>query len=160
MKLVINKNKIIASVSDDFMTEMETINYHDTFHPLLIDFYVIQEDKSISFDYHKYLKQVAQENLDKFAQEKHYDNMLTLCSYVSDINPVYASDAKIGLQLRSSYWTKIFEIISDIESGNRPQVTLFEEIESELPVLKWEAETQEVIPEVTKTVRKRKNVTA
>jgi hypothetical protein len=159
MKLVIDNNKIIATVSDDFMTEMETISCPDIFHPMLIDFYIIKEDKSVSFDSHRYLKQVAQENLDKFAQEKHYDNMLTLCSYASDINPVYAKDAKIGLELRSSYWSKIFEIIADIESGKRPQVTLFEEIESELPVLQWKAETQEVIPEVAKPVRKRKNAT-
>ena len=79
----------------------------------------------------------VRDRLNNFAKTRMYDDILSACSYVNDSNLKFKSEAEYCIQMRSETYSKLFEILSDMESNKRPLITNFNAIESELPNLVW-----------------------
>lgn len=80
----------------------------------------------------------VQNALDRFARERGYDNILSLCSYSHDASYTYSVEGSKGLHLRSITWTKFGNLIQEVNSGKRPMFYSYSEIEKLLPPLTWE----------------------
>lgn len=87
---------------------------------------------------HKLLKDV-QQHLDKTAQVRKYDSLLSLCTYATSTNAVFQAEGQAGVQWRDDMWTKVYQILDQIDLGDRPASTTFDDIAKELPVLIWPA---------------------
>lgn len=81
----------------------------------------------------------VQQHLDKTAQVRKYDSMLSLCTYATSTNAAFQAEAQAGVQWRDDVWTKVYSILDEIDSGVRPASTTFDDIANELPVLIWPA---------------------
>jgi len=79
-----------------------------------------------------------QARLDAFAKSegKFYDNMLSLCTYATSTNPVFAREGQYGVEARDATWDAANAILGAVLTGERP-IPAWEELEAELPVLQW-----------------------
>jgi len=82
---------------------------------------------------------MAQKRLDKFAQEKGYDNILSACSYSMSSVPRFALDAAHCIELRDKTWAKVYSILQDLKGEKRPLIPAVNLL-AELPPLTWEEE--------------------
>ena len=80
-----------------------------------------------------YTSQV-QSYLDATAKQRNYDNIFTLCGYITDPNPKFQSEAQAAVAWRSAVWTKCYAILADVQAGTRAMPT---DIIAELPVMTW-----------------------
>ena len=80
-----------------------------------------------------YTSQV-QSYLDATAKQRNYDNIFTLCGYITDPNPKFQSEAQAAVAWRSAVWTKCYAILAEVQAGTRAMPT---DIISELPVMTW-----------------------
>lgn len=85
----------------------------------------------------KLLMQETQTRLDNFARSRGYDNILSACSYATDINPSFQAEGVYCVEARSQTWSVLYQIIADIRLEVRPLPSSFADIESELPPLIW-----------------------
>lgn len=81
--------------------------------------------------------QQTQLRLDQFAQTRGYDNILSATTYATSQNPKFAQEGQYALQQRDATWTKLLEILAEVESGTRPVPQGYNDIEAELPLLAW-----------------------
>lgn len=81
----------------------------------------------------------TQARLDGFAASRGYDGILSLCTYATDPDPVYAAEGQRGVTLRSTTWAALRGIQRDVLAGLRPMPASWAEVEDELPPLTWEA---------------------
>lgn len=79
----------------------------------------------------------TQQRLDDFARTRNYDGILSLCTYASSPNPKFQAEGQYGVEARDSTWTKLYEILNEVESGARPMPFEYADIENELPLLVW-----------------------
>jgi hypothetical protein len=79
----------------------------------------------------------TQQRLDSFAQTRGYDGVLSLCTYATSANPKFMQEGQYGVEARDATWTKLYEILAEVETGTRPVPSSYAEIEDELPVLVW-----------------------
>ena len=80
----------------------------------------------------------VQLRLDDFARSdgKFYDNMLSLCTYATSTNPVFAREGQYGVEARDATWAAAYGIMNAVLAGERP-IPAWEELEAELPALAW-----------------------
>jgi hypothetical protein len=78
----------------------------------------------------------VQARLDAFARTRGYDGILSACTYATSTNPKFASEGQYCVQARDATWAKCYEILNAVQSGQRA-VPTWEELEEELPPLKW-----------------------
>jgi hypothetical protein len=78
----------------------------------------------------------VQSRLDAFARTRSYDGILSACTYATSMNPKFAAEGQYCVQARDATWAKCYEILSAVQSGQRP-VPTWEELEAELPMLQW-----------------------
>lgn len=81
--------------------------------------------------------QQTQTRLDQFAQTRGYDNILSATTYATSQNPRFAQEGQYAVQQRDATWTKLLEILAEVETGIRPLPTGYLDIEAELPTLTW-----------------------
>lgn len=79
----------------------------------------------------------VQQRLDDFARTRNYDDVLSLCTYATSTNPTFAKEGRYGVNMRDATWTKLYEMLAEVETGIRPAPTGYADIEAELPVLDW-----------------------
>lgn len=79
----------------------------------------------------------TQERLDTFAQTRNYDGILSACTYAGSTVAKFAQEGQYCVELRDATWTKLYEILAEVEAGTREFPTGFADIESELPPLAW-----------------------
>jgi hypothetical protein len=79
----------------------------------------------------------TQQRLDDFAETRNYDGILSACTYAPDPNPKFASEGQYCIDARGATWTKLYEILAEVEAGTRPMPSGYADIEPELPVLAW-----------------------
>lgn len=75
--------------------------------------------------------------LDSFAREKKYKNILSLCSYIKDPNPIYSAEAQFAINLRSSVWNKTYELLNSMADGDIEYAASYEEFKEGLPDILW-----------------------
>ncbi len=80
---------------------------------------------------------MVRDRLNVFAMARGYDGILEAVSYAGDDNPAFDKEGSYCRDVRSRSWTKLFEILAEIEAGKRPAPTDPAEIEKELPELTW-----------------------
>ena len=80
-----------------------------------------------------YTSQV-QAYLDATAKQRNYDNIFTLCGYITDPNPKFQSEAQLAVAWRSAVWTKCYAILAEVQAGT---ITAPTDIIAELPVMTW-----------------------
>lgn len=81
----------------------------------------------------------TQARLDAFAKTKNYDGILSACTYATSTVAKFQAEGQYCVQMRDATWSKLYEIIAEVESGVRVPPTSFADIESELPTLTWPA---------------------
>lgn len=79
----------------------------------------------------------AQDRLDRFAQSRGYDGILSLCTYTQSGVQKFADEAAYGIFARDETWAILYQILAEVEAGSREVPTSFAEIEPLLPVLNW-----------------------
>lgn len=77
--------------------------------------------------------QQIQKALDEFAQTKHYDNIMSACSYAESTDPVFKAEALYCIQIRDTTWRQAYIIMDEVLAGTRPLMTI-EELIIELPI--------------------------
>jgi hypothetical protein len=84
----------------------------------------------------------TQQRLDSFAKTRNYDSILSACTYATDTNAKFASEGQYCVEARSATWTKLLEMLAEVEAETRPMPTGYADIEGELPVLAWPTQTE------------------
>jgi len=79
----------------------------------------------------------TQKRLDDFAKTRNYDGIVSLCTYASSPSAKFKAEGQYGVDVRDASWTKLYEILAEVEAATRPMPTSYSEIEPELPTLAW-----------------------
>ena len=82
------------------------------------------------------LTAAIQSMLDETAQERGYDNILSLCTYATSPTAKFAAEGQAGISWRDEVWAKGYAILADVESGARA-IPTESELLSELPSFVW-----------------------
>lgn len=78
------------------------------------------------------------EDLDKFANTRDYDGIVSLCSYSTDPDPAHAAEAQRGVELRSQAWASIRDYQVAVATGVKPVPRFESEIFAVVPALTWD----------------------
>lgn len=81
-------------------------------------------------------KVAVQGILDAKAQERNYDGILSLCSYASSTNPIFAAEAAAGAAWRDAAWAHCYQALTDVLNNLRQPPTVAELV-AELPAMDW-----------------------
>lgn len=79
----------------------------------------------------------TQNRLDAFAQTRNYDGILSLCTYATSPTQKFSEEGQYGVTSRDATWSKLYEILAEVQAGTRPMPSGYADIESELPPLVW-----------------------
>ncbi len=82
------------------------------------------------------LVDAVQQHLDTTAQARSYDGILSLCSYATSADPVFAAEGQAGVVWRDAVWRYCYQVLADCQAGARPVPTA-EELIAELPAMVW-----------------------
>lgn len=77
--------------------------------------------------------QMIQMALDLFAQTRHYDGIMSACSYAESTDPIFKAEALYCIQLRDTTWRQAYIVMDAVLAGTRPLMTI-EELIAELPI--------------------------
>lgn len=97
------------------------------------------EDTKKEFEFNltqTYLTSVVQDFLDKTAQSKGYDSMISATSYVNSTNPTFKSEAIAAVAWRDSVWTFCYDLLTKIKSGT-VEIPSESDLIGMLPVITW-----------------------
>ena len=79
----------------------------------------------------------TQKRLDDFAKTRNYDGILSLATYATSTVPKFQAEGQYGVEARDATWSKLYEILAEVEAGTRPMPSSYADIEFELPPLVW-----------------------
>lgn len=79
----------------------------------------------------------AQKSLDKFAQERGYDDIKSAIGYLQSNIPQFRHEAEVCLQKRDEMWSSLFEVLDKVKNNQIPLPKGFSDITEYLPVMKW-----------------------
>jgi len=79
----------------------------------------------------------TQQRLDRFAQTRGYDNIVSACSYATSQHPKYGVEGTYCVKAREDTWDALYAILAEVQAGTRPKPSSYEDIEADLPVLQW-----------------------
>jgi hypothetical protein len=83
-----------------------------------------------------YTISLLEDLINKKAQERGYDNALSICTYITSTNQQWAAEAKSFIEWRDGVWLKAIQIKDAIVNNERTPPSL-EEFFQELPTLIW-----------------------
>lgn len=81
--------------------------------------------------------QATQSRLDNFARNRGYDNILSACTYATSTIPKFSAEGQVAVTARDSTWSRLYELLNEVEAGLRPIFSSIDEVESLLPILEW-----------------------
>lgn len=81
--------------------------------------------------------QSTQKRLDDFAKTRNYDGILSACTYATSTVVKFKTEGQYCVEARDATWAKLYEILAEVQSGDRPLPTGYTDIKAELPVLEW-----------------------
>lgn len=79
----------------------------------------------------------VQSRLDTFARSRNYDNILSACTYATSTVLKFKTEGQCCVKARDDTWMKLFEILAQVDTSDRPLPESYADIEPELPVLVW-----------------------
>lgn len=136
MKLIVENNRIVATVTDAYEGPQQWVLPPSDFVESRV-FEYTYIDGVLALPMLPYLEIETQKRLDAFAQTRGYENINSAVSYISSTVDKYKDEATYLIAARDSTWQALYNIVEDATAGNRPIVKQFSEIESELPTLTW-----------------------
>ena len=86
------------------------------------------------------LTSAVQKHMDDTAQERNFDDILSLCTYATSAKPKFKAEGQAGVEWRDEVWLYCYSELDKVLSGERETPTA-QELIDELPVFTW--------PEVT-----------
>lgn len=92
-------------------------------------------DKALALQ--KAVVDATQDRLDKFAQTRGYDSILSAATYAASGVPKFAAEGQCAVNVRDATWAELYTVLADVQAGRRPMPKGFDDIE--LPVLEWPA---------------------
>jgi hypothetical protein len=84
----------------------------------------------------------TQKRLDDFAKTRNYDGILSACTYATSTVEKFRIEGQYCVEARDATWSKLYEILNEVETGVRPMPSGYSDIQSELPPLQWPDQTQ------------------
>lgn len=117
--------------NDAYIEEIEGVNGKRQFKIVAIPKPTIEE---LQAQTQKQLTVAVQHVLDSKAQELNYDNCLSVCSYIETGVAKFDAEGKAFRAWRSAVWAKGYEILAQVQSGERT-IPTEEELIAELPEL-------------------------
>lgn len=81
-----------------------------------------------------------QQRLDDFARTRNYDGILSACTYVTSTVPKFAAEGQYCVQARDATWATAYQILAQVQAGQRPMPATVADIEADLPALQWPEE--------------------
>jgi hypothetical protein len=85
----------------------------------------------------EYVKAV-QAVLDGKARERHYDGILSACTYATSTNSKFQKEGQACVSWRDAVWAKCYDLLAQVKSGALAQPTLADLL-AMLPALDWPA---------------------
>lgn len=82
------------------------------------------------------LTAAVQRYLDTTAQERNYDNIMSLCTYATSGNATFSAEGQAGVEWRDQVWSQCYDILDDVMAGTRATPTP-DELIAELPTILW-----------------------
>ena len=79
----------------------------------------------------------TQERLDSFARTRNYDGILSACTYATSNIPKFSAEGQSAVNLRDATWAALYQILEEVQAGQREAPTGFSDIEPLLPPLDW-----------------------
>lgn len=79
-----------------------------------------------------------QSMLDAKAQERHYDSILSACTYVTSTNATFHAEGQACVQWRDAVWAESYELMAQVQAGTLAQPTI-PALLAMLPVMVWPA---------------------
>ena len=83
------------------------------------------------------LTQALQSYLDRTAQERAYDGIVSLCSYAASTSSHYGPEGRAGVAFRDAVWDYGNQIVNDYEAGTLATIPTPEEIVAGAPKIVW-----------------------
>lgn len=80
--------------------------------------------------------EAVKQHFDQVANEKQYDNLLTIDTYKGSSVPQWAAEHAAYFAWRDQCWLILYQILADVQAGLRPIPTP-DQVISELPVIQW-----------------------
>ena len=77
----------------------------------------------------------VQNLLDTTAQAKHYDNIISCCSYAGAPN-AFQAEGQAAIEWRGNVWATCYSIMAQVQAGTIPAPTI-PELLAMLPVMVW-----------------------
>lgn len=78
-----------------------------------------------------------QQRLDTFAQTRNYDSILSACTYATSTVPKFKTEGQACVNLRDATWAAAYQILADVQAGDRPMPASIADIEADLPAAVW-----------------------
>lgn len=79
----------------------------------------------------------TQARLDEFALTRNYSSILSASTYENSSVSRFATEGAYAKNARDTTWATLYQILDDVQSGNRQMPNSYEDIESDLPPLQW-----------------------
>ena len=79
--------------------------------------------------------EAVQNLLDTTAQAKHYDNIISCCSYAGAPN-AFQAEGQAAIEWRGNVWATCYTIMAEVQAGTIPAPTI-PELLAMLPVMVW-----------------------
>jgi len=83
--------------------------------------------------------QQTQSRLDAFARTRNYDGILSACTYATSTVPRFQTEGQYAVNARDATWATLYQIMAEVEAGQRPMPSGFADLEQDLPALEWPA---------------------
>lgn len=80
-----------------------------------------------------------QQRLDTFAQTRNYDSILSACTYATSTVPKFKTEGQACVNLRDATWAAAYNILAEVQAGDRPMPASIADIEADLPAAVWPA---------------------
>ena len=77
-----------------------------------------------------------QAHLDRFAQTRNYDGIMSAATYATSTVAKFRAEGQYAVEARDLTWAKGYAIMDEVMSGARPMPTI-DEVLAELPALAW-----------------------
>lgn len=82
------------------------------------------------------LTAAVQEFMDKTAQTRGYDGIMSACSYVESTDEVFKAEGEACVAWRDACWRYCYDVLALVKTGQR-DIPTAEELIAELPALEW-----------------------